>query len=107
MQATAQATAMAAIQAARPTSSLITSLAQTLPARDIEEQVRDHLDTEFNDLDYLLGYGAGNRSAAAGPSRKKRRTLDQEIVYWEKQESTASAEVRPCFSSLALRVTSL
>jgi BMFP domain-containing protein YqiC len=98
---------MAAIQAPRSTSSLITSLAQTAPAREIEEQVRNHLDTEFNDLDYLLGYGAGNRSATAGPSRKKRRTLDQEILYWEKQESSASAEVRPFSPLLQLQVTSL
>lgn len=49
-----------------------------------------HLDTEFGDLDTLLGRGA------AGPSKrgKRRRNLSDEIAYWEAQESQASSAVR-------------
>lgn len=47
-----------------------------------------HLDSEFHDLDILLGRD--------GPSKrgKKRRTLSGEIAQWEKHESQASTEVR-------------
>lgn len=53
-------------------------------------EVLHHLDTEFSDLDTLLG-----RDTGAGPSKrgKKRRTLSGEIAQWEKLKSQASSEV--------------
>lgn len=57
----------------------------------LQNQVKEYLNTEFNDLDSLLSGGGGG----AGPSRKKRKTLDQEILYYEKLEADAAKEVRP------------
>jgi hypothetical protein len=86
---------MTTASASTATSSLIASIAHQISSAQVQEQVKNHLDTEFNDLEILLGISTSNgRPHAAGPSRKKRRTLDQEIIYWESQESAASAEVR-------------
>jgi hypothetical protein len=52
----------------------------------LQDQVKHYLNTEFHDLDSLL-------SPPAGPSRKKRKTIDQEIQYYEKLESNAAKEV--------------
>lgn len=76
------------------TAALIRSAAYVEPSSTLTAEVLGHLDTDFHDLDDLLG-----RSGGAGPSKrpKKRRTrtLDEEIAHWEKQERAAAQEVNP------------
>lgn len=71
------------------TSDLVRSSAKLVPTSELQAEVLRHLDTEFNDLEVLLGRDA------PGPSKrgKKRRTLSGEIAQWEKYESQASSEV--------------
>jgi hypothetical protein len=71
------------------TTTTIRSLASVKQAAQLEGDVKHYLDTEFNDLDTLLD----RPTSTVGPSRKKRKTLDQEIGYWESIESNASKEV--------------
>jgi hypothetical protein len=71
------------------TTTTIRSLASAKQAEQLEGEVKHYLNTEFNDLDILLD----RQTSTAGPSRKKRKTLDQEIGYWESIESNASKEV--------------
>lgn len=68
----------------------IRSIIQPPPFNDIQDQVRNYLNTEFHDLDSLLSPRGGD---GAGPSRKKRKTLDQEIEHYEKLELDAAEEV--------------
>lgn len=70
------------------TTESIRSIAQLQSPYQVQEEVKRYLNTEFNDLDSLLLPSTG-----AGPSRKKRKTLDQEIEYYEKLESDAAKEV--------------
>jgi hypothetical protein len=75
------------------TADSIRSIIHAPPSNQLQEEVKRYLDTEFNDLDSLLSSGGG--SGGAGPSRKKRKTLDQEIEYYQKLESDAAKEVHP------------
>jgi hypothetical protein len=75
------------------TAESIRAIINPPPINQIQEEVKRYLNTEFNDLDSLLSPSAGG--GGAGPSRKKRKTLDQEIEYYEKLESDAVKEVRP------------
>jgi hypothetical protein len=76
------------------TADSIRAIISPPPINQVLEEVKRYLNTEFNDLDSLLSPSSG-----AGPSRKKRKTLDQEIEYYEKLESDAAKEVRPSTSS--------
>jgi len=71
------------------TADSIRAIINPPPSNQVQEEVKRYLNTEFNDLDSLLSPNG------AGPSRKKRKTLDQEIEYYEKLESDAAKEVRP------------
>lgn len=70
------------------TAETIRVIIKSPPSNQVHDEVKRYLNTEFNDLDYLL-------SGGGGPSRKKRKTLDQEIEYYEKLESDAAKEVHP------------
>jgi hypothetical protein len=72
------------------TAESIRAIINPPPINQVQDEVRRYLNTEFNDLDSLLSPSSG-----AGPSRKKRKTLDQEIAHYEKLESDAAKEVRP------------
>lgn len=72
------------------TTATIRSLITLNQAGQLQDQVKQYLNTEFNDLDTLLDRPD---NAKGGPSRKKRKTLDQEIGYWESIESNAAKEV--------------
>jgi hypothetical protein len=76
------------------TADSIRAIISPPPINQVLEEVKRYLNTEFNDLDSLLSPSSG-----AGPSGKKRKTLDQEIEYYEKLESDAAKEVRPSTSS--------
>jgi len=71
------------------TADSIRAIINPPPINQVQEEVRRYLNTEFNDLDSMLSPSSG-----AGPSRKKRKTLDQDIEYYEKLESDAAKEVR-------------
>ena len=71
------------------TAESIRAIIDPTPPNQVQEEVKRYLNTEFNDLDSMLSPSSG-----AGPSRKKRKTLDQEIAYYEKLESDAAKEVR-------------
>lgn len=75
------------------TSELVRSSSRLVSTAELQAEVLRHLDSEFHDLDTLLGRDG---ETGAGPSKrgKKRRTLSGEIAQWEKQESQASSEVR-------------
>jgi len=72
------------------TAESIRAVIKFPPVNQVEEEVKRYLNTEFNDLDSLL---SSSGSGGAGPSRKKRKTLDQEIEYYERLESDAAKEV--------------
>jgi hypothetical protein len=74
------------------TAESIRAIINPPPINQVQDEVKRYLNTEFNDLDSLLSTGGGG---GAGPSRKKRKTLDQEIAHYEKLESDAAKEVRP------------
>jgi hypothetical protein len=71
------------------TAESIRAIINPPPINQVQEEVKRYLNTEFNDLESLLSPSSG-----AGPSRKKRKTLDQEIEYYQKLESNAAKEVR-------------
>jgi hypothetical protein len=73
------------------TAESIRSIIHAPPSNQLQEEVKRYLNTEFNDLDSLLSLSGGG--SGAGPSRKKRKTLDQEIEYYQKLESDAAKEV--------------
>lgn len=56
----------------------IHSLSEPLDERAVAAEVRAYLDATYPDL-----------ASLAGPSRKKRRTLDEDIEYWTKKEEDA------------------
>ena len=70
----------------------------------LRAQVRRHLDHAFADLDVLLGH-AGPSSGPLLPSQQKRkRTLKEEIGYWEREAAAAAREVRHHSYPVALEV---
>lgn len=94
-------TTVAATSTSTSTSELVRSTSRLVRTADLQAEVLHHLDSEFHDLDILLGREDGG--AGPGPSKrgKKRRTLSGDIAQWEKQESQASSEVRlPSFHAL-------
>ena len=80
------------------TATTIRSLIPTLLENELQDQVTRYLNAEFHDLDSLLA-----PPASAGPSRKKRKTLDQEIEYYEKIEADAAKEVRLLYQSSLMK----
>ena len=73
------------------TAESIRAVINLAPVNQVEEEVKRYLNTEFNDLESLLSSSGGG--GGAGPSRKKRKTLGQEIEYYERLESDAAKEV--------------
>ncbi|WWC90049.1 uncharacterized protein L201_004981 [Kwoniella dendrophila CBS 6074] len=63
------------------------------------EQVRSHIDAYFSDLDSLL-------HPSAGPSKRRKRNLEEEIKYWEDKESKSSRELEETTKSLPEQIES-
>ncbi|WWC61139.1 uncharacterized protein I303_103718 [Kwoniella dejecticola CBS 10117] len=61
------------------------------------EQVRSHIDAQFGDLDSLL-------YPVAGPSKRRKRNLEEEIQYWEEKELKASQELEETSKTLPLQI---
>jgi len=76
-------------------ASQIQSTTHPVDLDALQSEVRNHLDGDFGDLDVLLGRHAGpssRPSSSRGPQKRK-RTLREEIGYWEQQETAAAKEV--------------
>ncbi|WWD01416.1 hypothetical protein V866_008360 [Kwoniella sp. B9012] len=68
------------------------------PSSDIEtEQVRSHLDLQFTDLDQLL-------HPPSGPSKRRKRNLEEEIKYWEERERKSALELEETTKSLPKQI---
>ncbi|WVR05282.1 hypothetical protein IAU60_002294 [Kwoniella sp. DSM 27419] len=65
----------------------------TQPPVSQADQVRAHIDSHFSDLDALLRAPHVSGSAHAGPSRRRKRGLDEEIAYWVEKENRAAKEL--------------
>ncbi|KAK8869829.1 hypothetical protein IAR55_000397 [Kwoniella newhampshirensis] len=68
----------------------IRTLAQPPSSSSQLDSVRRHIDTQFSDLDALL---RPPRPPTSGPSKRRKRNLDEEIAHWEDREAKASVEL--------------
>ena len=78
-------------------TSLVTQIRNTTRSNDLTSictEVERYLDTDFSDLDVLLNHARPSTrpSSSKGPQKRK-RTLKEEILYWERKESIAAQEV--------------
>ncbi|WWD15898.1 hypothetical protein CI109_100322 [Kwoniella shandongensis] len=81
-------------------SQLITqirTLAQPPSSSSQLDSVRKHIDVQFSDLDALL---KPPRGGVAGPSKRRKRNLEEEIGYWEEKEARANIELEETSSIL-------
>ena len=77
------------------TSSEIHRISRGPDISALNNDVRRHLDESFADLPILTGHAVGSStSAQPGKRGKKRRGLDDEIVYWENKVKAADEEVK-------------
>ncbi len=77
----------------------IHSFTRPITSTALQAEVRHLLDSEYNDLDVLLGHAGPSTSSSSRPSsgrghQKRKRTLKEEIGYWEQKEAAAGREVR-------------
>ncbi|OCF54147.1 hypothetical protein L486_08343 [Kwoniella mangroviensis CBS 10435] len=68
------------------------------PSSDIKtEQVRSHIDSQFTDLDHLL-------YPSSGPSKRRKRNLEEEIKNWEERERKSALELEETTKSLPKQI---
>ncbi|WVQ70105.1 uncharacterized protein L199_008330 [Kwoniella botswanensis] len=61
------------------------------------DQVRSHIDSQFTDLDQLL-------YPPSGPSKRRKRNLEEEILYWEERERKSALELEATTKSLPKQI---
>ncbi|WVQ81558.1 hypothetical protein IAT38_003682 [Cryptococcus sp. DSM 104549] len=70
----------------------IRGLAEPPSSSALTTQITTHIDSHFPDLDALVHPGT-QQQHASGPSKRKRRNLEEEIKYWEEREARAQSEL--------------
>lgn len=78
------------------TAFSIREVSRPLDHGGIHEQVRSHIDDQFADLEILTGHaGPSTPSTSSATFRRgrKRRTLHEDIDYWEAKAKAADQEV--------------
>lgn len=83
------------------TAEQIHAVSQTTPATALQSEVVQHLDKSFSDLDFVLGHAGPSTHSGNGRYGKRKRTLNEEIDHWERDEAAASRDVSLFLYTLA------
>ncbi|WVW83112.1 hypothetical protein I302_105130 [Kwoniella bestiolae CBS 10118] len=68
------------------------------PSQSLQtDQVRSHIDSQFTDLDSLL-------YPPSGPSKRRKRNLEEEIKYWEERERKSALELEVTTTTLPKQI---